>query len=152
MQVAELMKRNVITIGEHLTCHDAIDRMCREKVRHLPVVGRNGQLVGVITDRDVRHWLFTPGIYPRVGRVPTAALLREALVRDVMSTPALAIASRADVSEAADRMRAARIGSLVVVETGQVVGILTEIDLLRHVMTMSETQTSPELDVVVSYP
>ena len=152
MKVAELMKRNVITIGDHLTCHDAIDRMCRARVRHLPVVGGDGKLAGVITDRDVRNWLFRPDVYPRLGRVPTAALLREAMVRDAMSAPALAITSRADVSEAADRMRAARIGSLVVVEAGEVVGILTEIDLLRHVMTMSETQASPELDIVVSYP
>jgi len=33
-----------------------------------------------------------------------------------------------------------------------VVGIVTEIDLLRHVMAVSETQDRPELDVVVSHP
>ena len=95
MQVADLMRRDVVTIEDHRTCHDAIDRMCRERVRHLPVVDRSGSLVGIVTDRDVRHWLFAPDVFRRVGRVPAATLLREAPVRDVMSTPAISIGSQA---------------------------------------------------------
>jgi acetoin utilization protein AcuB len=152
MRVAELMRRDVATIEEHRTCHDAIDRMCRERVRHLPVVDRAGALVGIVTDRDVRHWLFAPDVFRRVGRVPAAALLHEAPVRDVMSAPAIAIGSAADVAEAVGRMRETKVGSLVVVEAGRVVGILTEVDVLRHLIETSETSTGPELDVVVSYP
>jgi acetoin utilization protein AcuB len=152
MQVADLMRRDVVTIEDHRTCHDAIDRMGRERVRHLPVVDRSGALVGIVTDRDVRHWLFAPDVFRRVGRVPAATLLREALVRDVMSTPALSIGSAVDVAEAVNRMRASKVGSLVVVEDGQVVGILTEIDVLRHLIATSDSSAAPELDVVVSYP
>ena len=107
MRVAELVRRDVVTIEEHHSCHDAIERMCRARVRHLPVLARGGALVGMVTDRDVRHWLFAPGVYRRVGRVPAATLLREAPVRDVMSAPAQAIASTADVIEA-DRSHARR--------------------------------------------
>jgi len=152
MRVAELMRRDVVTIEEHRTCHDAIDRMCRERVRHLPVVDESGALVGIVTDRDVRHWLFAPDVFRRVGRSPAAMLLREAPVREVMSAPALSIGSFDDVAKAADRMRAAKVGSLVVVEAGKVVGILTEIDVLRHLIAASDTSAGPELDVVVSYP
>ena len=55
MRVSELMSRDVVTLGDTETCHEAIDRMCRRKVRHLPVLDREGALVGIVTDRDVRH-------------------------------------------------------------------------------------------------
>jgi CBS domain-containing membrane protein len=149
MQVAQLMRRDVVTIEDDRTCRDAVERMSLAKVRHLPVVDRDGTIAGMVTDRDLRHWLFAPDIYRRVGRVPATTLLREAPVSEVMSAPALTIAPTADVSEAVQRMRAAKIGSLVVVEARRVVGILTEIDVLRHVMS-SEAPTGSALDVVVS--
>ena len=147
MQVAQLMRRDVVTIEDGHTCRDAVERMSLAKVRHLPVVTRDGMLAGIVTDRDLRHWLFAPDIYRRVGRVPATILLREALVRDVMSAPALTIGSTADITEAIERMRAARVGSLVVVEAGAVVGILTEIDVLRHVLA---SESGSEIDIVVS--
>lgn len=151
MRVEGLMKRNVVTIGDAETCRDAIERMSRASVRHLPVVDGTGAVVGIITDRDVRHWLFAPDILRRAERVPAASLLREAPVRDVMSAPVFSVSPDTEVAEAAARMRAARVGSLVVVDGGRVVGILTEIDLLRHVIDTG-TGGGPELDVVVSYP
>jgi acetoin utilization protein AcuB len=151
MRVGDLMSPNVVTIEERQTCHDAVDRMCRQRVRHLPVLGGGGELVGIVTDRDVRHRLFAPGVYARARDVSVATLLRQAPIRDVMSAPALSISAAADVAEAAERMRAAKVGSLVVVEGGLVVGILTEIDLLRHICG-TEGCREPELDIVVSYP
>jgi CBS domain-containing protein len=46
-------------------------------------------------------------------------------------------------------MRAAKVGSLVVVEADRVVGILTEIDILRHLMA-SEASPGSDLEIVVS--
>jgi CBS domain-containing protein len=149
MRVAELMRQDVVTIDEGHTCRDAVDRMSLARVRHLPVVGRDGALAGIVTDRDLRHWLFAPDIYRRIGRVPATALLRETPVREVMSAPALAIGPGADVAEAVERMRAAKVGSLVVVEGDRVVGILTEIDILRHLMA-SEASPGSDLEIVVS--
>jgi acetoin utilization protein AcuB len=145
------MNRGVVTIEEGATGRDALDRMGQARVRHLPVVSRTGEVIGIITDRDLRHWLFAPDVYCRVGRVPAAALLREAPVTDVMSAPVCSISPDADVTEAAARMREARVGSLVAVDHGQAVGILTEVDVLRHLIE-AEATACPELDVVVSYP
>jgi formate/nitrite transporter len=62
MRVSELMSRDVVTIGDTATCHEALEQMCRRKVRHLPVLDGAGALVGIVTDRDLRHWRFTQAI------------------------------------------------------------------------------------------
>jgi acetoin utilization protein AcuB len=145
------MSRNVTTIEESRTCHDAVEQMVRTKVRHLPVLDREGALVGIVTDRDIRHRLFAPDVYGRVGQVPLSTLLREARVRTVMSAPVLSIGPEADVAAAAERMRKDRVGSLAVVEGQRLVGIVTEIDVLRHICG-AEGCREPGLDIVVSYP
>jgi acetoin utilization protein AcuB len=151
MRVGDLMSRDVATIEERATCHDAIDRMCRRKVRHLPVLDSEGALVGLVTDRDIRHRLFAPDVYSRLGRVPVATLLRQAPIRDVMSAPVLSISPASDQADAAERMRAAKVGSLVVIEADRLAGILTEIDLLRHICG-TDPSDPPGMDVIVSYP
>ena len=58
MRVSDLMSRNVVTIEDAATCLEAVNRMCQRKVRHLPVLDSGGTLVGLVTDRDLRHYLF----------------------------------------------------------------------------------------------
>jgi CBS domain-containing protein len=145
------MSRNVVTIGDAGTCHEAVEQMCRRKVRHLPVLDRNGTLVGIVTDRDIRHHLFGADVYRQIGQVPVSALLRQAPVRGIMSTPVQCISATSDVIEAAERMRREKVGCLPVVDGPRVVGMLTEIDVLRHIAG-AEVPESPELDIVISYP
>jgi CBS domain-containing protein len=151
MRVSELMSRDVVTIGEAETCYEAVERMCRRRVRHLPVLDREGALVGIVTDRDVRHRLFASDVYRQLGQVPVTTLLRQASVRAVMSVPVLQIGATSDVAEAAERMRQEKVGCLPVVEGSRVVGMLTEIDILRHIAGTG-APTTAELDIVISYP
>jgi CBS domain-containing protein len=58
---------------------------------------------------------------------------------------------RGRVAEAAERMRRDKVGCLPVVDGSRLVGMLTEIDVLRSIVA-TEALESPELDVVISYP
>jgi CBS domain-containing protein len=145
------MSRDVVTIGDPETCHKAVEQMCRRKVRHLPVLDRAGALVGIVTDRDVRHRLFSPDVYRQIGEVPVSTLLRPAPVRGVMSAPVRCIGATADLADAAERIRRDKVGCLPVVEGPRVVGMLTEIDVFRSIVG-AEASGSPELDIVISYP
>jgi acetoin utilization protein AcuB len=151
MRVDQLMSRSVATIGIDETCDQALSQMLRLKVRHLPVLDGGGNLRGVLTDRDLRHQLFAPGVLERMGHVPTMLLLKERPVRRAMSAPAICLGAMAEVEEAAGIMRQHRIGSLPVLDGGKIVGIVTETDLLRHLVG-AETSPRPELDIIVSYP
>ena len=59
-------------------------------------------------------------------------------VRDLMSTPALACGTDMSLAEAAQRMRHAESGSIIVVDDGKAIGILTERDLLRAAAARSD--------------
>ena len=72
-------------------------------------------------------------------------------VRAVMSAPVRCIGVATDVAEAAERMRRDKVGCLPVVDGSRLVGMLTEIDVLRSIIA-AEALESPELDVVISYP
>jgi acetoin utilization protein AcuB len=151
MRVDQVMSRNVVTVGIDESCDQALSHMLRWKVRHLPVLDGGGTLRGVVTDRDLRHQLFAPEVFERIAHTPTMLLLKERPVRAAMSAPAICLGAMAEIGEAAGIMRQHRIGSLPVLEAGKVVGILTEIDLLRH-LVRAEASPGPELDIIVSYP
>ena len=67
----------------------------------------------------------------------------ETTVRDLMTSPALTCTAGTSLAGAADAMRAADTGSVVVTEEGKVVGILTERDLLKAAAAGSEPRREP---------
>jgi hypothetical protein len=88
MRVSELMSRDVVTIGDTETCYEAVEQICHRKVRHLPVLDREGALVGIVTDRDVRHRLFAPDVYRQKGPAQGAPAAGTRAGRDVGAGPA----------------------------------------------------------------
>jgi CBS domain-containing protein len=152
MQIREMMSREVVTIAPTDSCLDAVVRMQRARVRHLPVVNRDGLLVGVLTDRDLRHHLFSPKIFGALGSTPVDALLDGVRVAEIMSTQVVSAEVGTSLADAADTMRKHRVGSLPVVERGRVVGIVTEVDVLRQIVQADATCPPECAEVIVSYP
>lgn len=152
MRVKEIMSRPVVTIEPGDSCQEALRRMHRARVRHLPVIEDTGELVGVVTDRDLRHYLFTPAAYRNLGTTSADTLLGAASVREIMSAPVIFVRADEDLAEAAQRMLKDKVGSLPVVDGRRVVGMLTETDLLRQ-LSRVDASSSPEVaEIVVSYP
>jgi CBS domain-containing protein len=133
MHVKDLMSQQVLTIGTSDSCLDAAARMHQARVRHLPVVNQEGMLVGIVTDRDLRHHLFSPHVYKDLGAIPVHILLKAVPVAEIMSTEVITVALEDELMEAARLMREEKVGSLPVIEHGRVVGIITETDLLRQI-------------------
>ena len=152
MRVSELMSRNVVTIRGADSCLEAVGRMHGARVRHLPVVSAEGGLIGIVTDRDLRHHLFAPRVLKDVGMIAVDIILKAVPVSDVMSSPVMSVPAKADVVEAARIMLEDKVGSLPVVEGGKVVGIVTETDVLRQICK-NDAECSKEIaEIVVSYP
>lgn len=126
MLVEEIMTRDVITVGPDIPVEEAI-RLARERrIRHLPVVeGRN--LVGIVSDRDLRGAV--PPDDRRTGEPPL-------VVRDVMHADVYTAHPLDPLDEAARQMYEHRIGCLPVVSGGQLVGIVSETDVLRTIVEM----------------
>jgi acetoin utilization protein AcuB len=131
--VADLMSRKLITVSPD----DPVERVVRllryRGVRHLLVV-ENGDLVGIVSDRDIKR-----ALDPQRGRKKKVMslgglffLLEPFAVREIMSPGVISIQPDATVRLAAQAMVAERIGALPVMDNGKLVGIITETDLLRH--------------------
>ena len=152
MQVRALMSRQVVTIGTGDSCLEAVTQMQRARVRHLPVVSREGPLVGIVTDRDLRHHLFTPRLFEVLGSTPVEVLLSGTHVAEIMSTDVITVAPEETVAEAAWTMRKHRVGALPVLEHGRVVGIITEADILRYIVRTDPGRTSACAEIIASFP
>lgn len=151
VRVRELMARQVVTVVESDSCRDAVERMYRARIHHLPVVSREGMLVGVVTDRDLRHYFFSSRVHDKLGAVAVDEVLRGVPVGEIMSAPAITASSDDDLLAAARVMLKTKVGSLPVVDGGRVVGIITETDVLRRICR-ADPDCSPEVaEIVVSH-
>jgi CBS domain-containing protein len=130
MKVRELMTTDVATIGrnDELTIADDIIKM--KRLRHLPVV-EEGRLVGMLTQRDLFHAALSTAL--NFGEKAQKEFLKTVVVKEVMTDEVLTIGPDADVKEAARLLIEHKIGCLPVVESGKLVGLVTETDLLRIV-------------------
>jgi CBS domain-containing protein len=146
------MSRQVVTIGTSDSCLEVVMRMHRARVRHLPVVNRDGLLVGIITARDLRRHLFAPRVFQELGTTPVDVLLRAVPVAEIMSTDVITVEPDDDLAEAARTMRERQVGSLPTLENGRVVGILTEIDVLREIVRADAACTPECAEIIISYP
>ena len=112
------MTRDVVTVEPSTTIADALDLARSHKIRHLPVL-EDGRLVGIATARDLRLALGADSASPGTT------------VAGIMTSPAITTPADTPVETAAQLLIQKRIGCLPVVEDGELVGILTESDLLR---------------------
>jgi CBS domain-containing protein len=129
LQVRDLMTWEVTTVLPDTDTEEAWNLMSDRQLRHLVVVDREGELLGVVSHRDLlRHALIEQADVPRYVE---RELLARTCVRDVMVQPVVTAEPDQDVAEAARNLFDNKIGCLPVVEGGRVVGILTEADFVR---------------------
>src|SRR3990172_4938889 len=136
IRVAELMTRSPLTIRWDKTIGVAWKLMKDRKIRHLPVLDQDGHLTGILTDRDLRQVIFEPSIQEQLGNLGRAFNILT--VKEVMTWGVITVRPESDIRLAARLMHEQKIGGLVVVEDGKVVGILTEVDLLQAFAEMLE--------------
>lgn len=130
MRVRDLMTPEPITIDPETPMLEARHRMVVHRIRHLVVV-EDGEVVGIVTDRDIR--LNLPSAATSLSVWELNYLLSKVTVGGVMSTGVLVIGPERPVGEAARIMMEHKIGALPVMEDGRLVGIVTESDFVRAI-------------------
>jgi CBS domain-containing membrane protein len=130
-KVADVMTRDVLTLYEESSLQQVLSALGPYRFRHLPVVDGK-RVVGIISQRDLLL-LSTQGLgHGPASQAREARLMEEVFLRDVMTTQVVTIEPEATLAEAGRRMLESRIGALPVVDRdGELVGIVTENDLLR---------------------
>ncbi len=130
MKVRDIMTETLDTIAPGASLHDALRRMNLDGCRHLPVVD-DGDLVGVITDRDIRLAINSPVLEEGVD-----VLRREALdaltVRECMTPDPEVVGPDTAAAEVADLLSLSKFGAMPVVDGDELIGIISYVDFLRY--------------------
>ena len=110
---------------------EAVDLMVRKRVRALPVVSDQGEVVGIVSEWDVMRALL-PQI-PRAGgeEAETQETPQPLRVRDVMTRSVLCISEDLGLVEAANMMMNKDVEQFPVVSEGKFTGLLTRSDIIR---------------------
>jgi CBS domain-containing protein len=129
IRVRDIMPSKMVTISAGDTLATVEDIMTLGHVRHMPVV-RAGKLVGVVSERDLLRASLSN--LSDFGGDERRAFLHVVEINRVMSTPPIVIDPDASVEEAARVMAERKIGCLPVVDGDELVGLITETDVLRY--------------------
>jgi acetoin utilization protein AcuB len=138
MLVRDYMTTEMVTVQETDTLLDATMFFVRSTFRHLPVV-RGRQLVGVITERDLKG--YAPSVLSGISAEDYNSIMETTPISRVMTRSPITVRPDQSVLEAAKLFYAKRLGCLPVVQDSELVGIITTTDMLKvltHILEKSE--------------
>ena len=127
-QLSEIMSRGLITVDKNASLRRARRILDQYRIRHLLVMDGK-RLVGIVTDRDLRQ--AAPSSKSPLTISERQEFMDELKVVEVMSRKLITASPDTTVREAARVMVSEKIGCLPVVNGNQLVGIVTETDLLE---------------------
>ncbi len=130
LNVGSLMAPDPVTVLADSSLAEVAETLAEHDLSGLPVVDRDGALVGVISQTDI--------VRLRAGSMPVSDW-HGLLVRDLMTHPAITVAASASLKDAAGHMTEHHVHRLVVVAepAGTPIGVLSESDLVREVAALS---------------
>jgi acetoin utilization protein AcuB len=131
MIIEEIMNTHVVTLTENDTIEAAIKLMREKKIRHIPILNDQREVIGIVSDRDVKDG--TPSIFQSdKASDEINKPLKFIMKKDVIIGHPLDF-----VEEVAALFYEHKIGSLPIVKEKQLVGIITESDLLHTLVQLT---------------
>lgn len=140
MLVQDIMTRQVVAIGPDMPITDVLTLMEQRNIRHFPILEQaqgptphgagQGQLIGIVSERDIRivgssHPAAPPGV------------TMKSPVRQIMSTEVFTAHPLDPIEESARILREHKLGAMPVLDGAELVGIVTGIDFLAALVTMT---------------
>jgi CBS domain-containing protein len=135
MRVTELMTRDLRTIRPDTRIVEAAGMMVRHRFRRLPVI-EDDIIVGIVTATDLTFEMNSPRV--------------RGTVNDYMSRSVFATSPTASVAEAVRVMAANKIGAVTVVDERDIIGMLSERDILRNVVVKGADPAKAQVADVMS--
>jgi len=129
MYISRYMIREVLTATPEMSLPEVRSLLNENHFRHLPVVDKHGQLVGMITDRDLRS-AFPSSMLTESERLQAYERVEKATVADIMSTECVGLTPESTLDDALLLFNREGVGALPVLDDGRLVGIFSGGDLL----------------------
>jgi acetoin utilization protein AcuB len=139
MLVKRYMRTKLVTVGPDEGANAALYLMKKRTIRHL-LVTDGKKLLGIVTDRDFR--LVRPSPATSLSIYEIHYLLEKLKVKEIMTKKVITVEPEIPIAEAARTLLNRRIGALPVLKDGELVGIISETDMLRALIDLEEAQSS----------
>jgi acetoin utilization protein AcuB len=138
MKIKNWMQSEPVTIDRQALLQDASALMKEYGIRHLPVVDEDENMIGFITESDLRHFSFP-------------SMVEDIPVHQVMVLNPITVNPNASIETAARLIHDYKIGGLPVLDKKKLVGIITLSDILSaFIEVMGLLKKSTRIDVIVS--
>lgn len=145
MIIEDIMIKDVITLQKNATLQQAIDLVKQKKIRHIPIIDDEQQLIGLLCDVDIRS--ATPSIFHLEEYKED--LLKP--ISDIMITDVYTAHPLDFVEEIAFVFYEQKISCMPVIRENKLVGIVTETDLLHtYVELTGANQPASQIEVKVT--
>lgn len=131
MKVSELMSTDIVSLNESDPIDEAFDLLVGEHIHGAPVVGADGDLIGVVSQLDIYFGKMTREQQPEGGSGETPS--KPLCVGDVMTAPAVSASEETDISDLCQVMSKLRIHRVPIVRDGRVCGVISSIDVCAAV-------------------
>ena len=139
MKVREIMTTEIVVLKVDEELSLASDIMTLGRIRHFPVV-ESEQLVGIISQRD----LFKASLASVMGHdyKEIRDHLKTITIKEIMVKDVITVGPDTEIHEAVQIMIEKKIGCLPVVSDGDLVGMVTETDMLRFCALYHQNKTA----------
>lgn len=139
MLVKEIMTKDVVTVMPDISLKELAGVLAKHRINGVPVVSRNGTLVGVITMtdllkilRDINYWDNVEKVEPGIG--VKEALLKEkehATVEKKMTTAIITVSEEDDIERVMELMCTHKIHTIPVTRESKLIGVIGATDILK---------------------
>ena len=135
MLVKDWMSRKVVTVNVNDSMQHGINLLMEHNISMMPVM-EDGQLVGIVTDRDLKRASPSDAVMLDIQRI--LYLLSKLEVGAIMSRYPITLSPDHTMEEAAEIMLSNRIsGAPVLDENKNIVGMITKSDIFKAMMSLS---------------
>jgi acetoin utilization protein AcuB len=141
MKVREWMTPDPFTLTEGDRVKTAVQHLLSAGIRHVPIL-RDGALVGIVTDRDLRRAL--PSVEAGASPERYQAFMERTTLRDIMTVDPVTCTPDTDIADAVEIFVERKLGAIAVLEGDELVAILTQIDVLRAFLEVLERGATRE--------
>jgi acetoin utilization protein AcuB len=130
--VEEVMHSLVVTMSPSDTLEQAIKACSDWRIRHIPVMDDDDELVGIVSDRDIRMAVGRAMVADARAQKEGRMYVEDQRVGDIMSSEVITIEPTDMLSAAVPLMMNQRVSALPVSLEGMLMGIITRTDILEH--------------------
>lgn len=116
------------TIGAEQSLEKAAKLMHEHRFRHLPVL-KGGQLVGILSDRDIKMVTSLKDVDPE-----------KVTVEEALSSDPFSVSPKAALNDVCSQMAEHKYGSVLVIDNHKLVGIFTWVDALYAFQELLDTR------------